>query len=228
MRQIIAERKAKGVEVSGISPPALRDDPAVPLRNRVTPFSEIVAVPERGTLMGNRGVVHDEEGRIVRFSQGRRWIACLTDFRGRRRAPMPPGGYTALFFLDEPTALAAGHRPCHECRRADALRFREAWAAAAGEDPGVSLELVDRRLHDDRLAAPGRMRRWSAEPGALPEGAMVEVGGAAFLVRRDGIREWSPARYGALREPPAGPVRVLTPRAIVATIAAGYRPAPAT
>jgi hypothetical protein len=197
----------------------------VPLQNRVTPHSEIVAVPERGALMGNRGVLHDDRGRIVRFSKGRRWIACLTDFKERRRVPMTPRQYTELFFLDEATALAAGHRPCHECRRADALRFREAWARAAGEDPGAPLELVDRRLHEDRLEAPGRMRRWSAEADALPDGAFVEVGGAAHLVRRGRIAPWSPAGYGTGRDAPAGPLRVLTPRTIVATIAAGYRPA---
>ncbi|HEX2502757.1 MAG TPA: hypothetical protein VHK00_02350 [Miltoncostaeaceae bacterium] len=200
----------------------------MPLQNRVTPFSEIVAVPQRGALMGNRGVLHDDRRRIVRFSQGRRWIACLTEFRGRRRAPMTPGRYTELFFLDEATALAAGHRPCHECRRAAALRFREAWARATGEDPRVSLELLDRRLHEDRLEAPGRMRRWSAEAGALPDGAMVEVGGAAHLVRQGRIAMWTPAGYGPAGVAPAGPVRVLTPRAIVATIAAGYRPEPTT
>jgi len=110
----------------------------MPLRNRVTPFGDLVAVPDRGALMGNRGVLHDDERRIVRFSQGRRWIACLTDVKGRRRPLMTPGRYTELFFLDEATALAAGHRPCWECRRADALRFRDAWARAAGADPATA------------------------------------------------------------------------------------------
>ena len=105
------------------------------LQNRVTPYSDLVAVPERGALMGNRGVLHDDHRQIVRFSRGRRWIACLTEFKGRRRAPMTPGHYTELFFLDEATALAAGHRPCHECRRPDSLLFREAWARATGADP---------------------------------------------------------------------------------------------
>src|SRR5262245_61717076 len=88
--------------------PALGGGSPVPLQNRVTPYSDVVAFPERGTLMGNRGVLHDEGRRIVRFSQGRRWIACLTEFRGRRRPPMTSGRYTELFFLDEATALAAG------------------------------------------------------------------------------------------------------------------------
>jgi hypothetical protein len=199
----------------------------VPLRNRVSPFSDLIAVAERGSLMGNRGVLHDERRRIVRFSQGRRWICCLTEFRGRRRVPMTPGRYTELFFLDEATALAAGHRPCHECRRADALRFREAWARAAGAPAGTPLEAVDRALHEDRLEAPGRMRRWRARLADLPDGAMVELGGAAFLVWDGALRGWTPEGYGSARRGPDGPVRVLTPRALCAAIAAGYAPAAA-
>lgn len=194
----------------------------MPLQNRVTPFSDLVAIPERGTLMGNRGVLHDDARRIVRFSQGRRWISCLTEFKGRRRTPMTPGNYTELFFADEATALAAGHRPCHECRRADAVRFREAWARSAGADPRISLEVVDRHLHEDRLEAPGRLRRWSAPVAALPDGAIVEVGGAAHLVWGGRLRPWGPAGYGVAAGPPAGPLTVLTPRAIVGAIEAGY------
>jgi hypothetical protein len=196
----------------------------VPLRNRVSPFSDLIAVAERGSLMGNRGVLHDERRRIVRFSQGRRWICCVTEFRGRRRVPMTPGRYTELFFLDEATALAAGHRPCHECRRADALRFRDAWARAAGAPAGTPLEAVDRALHEDRLEAPGRMRRWRARLVDLPDGAIVEVEGGALLLWRGALRPWSPGGYGPPRAVPAGTVRVLTPRAIAAAIAAGYRP----
>ena len=197
----------------------------MPRRNRVTPYSELVAYPERGSLMGNRGVLHDEHGRIVRFSRGRRWIACLTEFRGRRRAPMTPGRYTELFVLDEATALAAGHRPCHECRRADALRFREAWARATGADPTSSLEALDRSLDEDRLEAPGRMRRWTAGAHELPDGTMVEMGGEAYLIWDGGVRGWRPGGYTLARRPPSGRVRVLTPRVICAAIAAGYEPA---
>jgi hypothetical protein len=197
---------------------------APPLRNRVTPFGEIVAVPERGALMGNRGVLHDERRRIVRFSQGRRWIACLTAFKGRRREVMAPNRYTELFFLDEATALAAGHRPCHECRRADSLRFRQAWTRAAGLGPATSLEAIDRVLQEDRLEARGRMRRWAAPVADLPDGAMVAVGGGAHLVRGGALHPWSPAGYGPARPAPAGPVEVLTPRTIVAAIAGGYGP----
>ena len=195
----------------------------MPLRNRVTPFGDLVAVPDRGALMGNRGVLHDDERRIVRFSQGRRWIACLTDFKGRRRPLMTPGRYTELFFLDEATALAAGHRPFCECRRADALRFRDAWARAAGADPAIAFSELDRRLHGDRLEARGRMRRWTAAVDALPDGTMVAVGGAAHLVRGGRLLPWSAGGYGAARERGRGRVEVLTPPTIVGALAAGYR-----
>src|SRR3979409_2037123 len=99
----------------------------MPLRNRVTPFGEILALPGRGSLMGNRGILHDPNRRIVRDSQVRRWIACRLEFRGRQRDVMPAGSYTELFFLDEATALAAGHRPCAECRHADFQQFQAYW-----------------------------------------------------------------------------------------------------
>src|SRR5437899_3068734 len=102
----------------------------MPLQNRVTPFGDLIATEARGLLMGNRGRLHDAGRRIVRYAQGRRWIACLTSFRGRRRTVMSPGSYTELFFLDEAVALSAGHRPCAECRRQDYLRFQPAWARA--------------------------------------------------------------------------------------------------
>src|SRR6266508_5138938 len=117
---------------------------AMPLQNRVTPFGDLIATEARGLLMGNRGRLHDAGRRIVRYAQGRRWIACLTSFRGRRRAVMSPGSYTELFFLDEAVALAAGHRPCAECRRHDYRRFQAAWARAVG--PDVSADAMDLRL----------------------------------------------------------------------------------
>ncbi len=126
-------------------------------------------------FMGNRGVLHDDARRIVRFNQGRRWICCLTEFKDRRQPLMVPGFYTELFFLDEATALAAGHRPCVECRRADAMRFRAAWTDANAHDPGVTFAELDVWLAEDRLVGRGVMRRWRAQTAALPDGAMVAV-----------------------------------------------------
>jgi hypothetical protein len=189
----------------------------MPRQNRVTPWGEIVATPHRGTLMGNRGVIHDGEGRIVREFKVRRWIACRLEFKGRHREIMRPGRWTELFFLDEATALSAGHRPCAECRRGDYKRWQAAWAAAL---PGaaVNADVMDERLHADRRGP--RARRSSVPPGTF-----VALEGAAWLVTDGGLREWTPGGYGAHRELPAGPLEVITPAATVAVIEAGYAPA---
>src|SRR5688572_19950425 len=124
----------------------------MPHRNRVTPFGEIVAMPERGTLMGNRGVLLGDDGWHRRDWQVRRWIACRLEVKGRRRPIRQPRRWTELFFLDEATALAAGHRPCAECRREDSRRWQAAWPHAdTGADTGA--DAMDRVLHADRLVA---------------------------------------------------------------------------
>ena len=197
----------------------------MPHRNRVTPTGEIVATPHRGTLMGNRGVLHDDGGTIRREFQVRRWIACVLEFRGRHRELLQPGQYTHLFFLDEATALAAGHRPCAECRNADYKRWQAAYAAA---HPGAATnaDAIDRRLHGDRL--DGRAKRtFTAPRDQLPAGAMVLLDGTPWLVLGGGgLRAWSPAGYGDRREVGAAErLTVLTPAATVAAIAAGYEPA---
>jgi hypothetical protein len=126
----------------------------MPRRNRVTPFGDIVATPARGLVFGNRGVLHDPDGRLVRAWQVRRWLACELEFRGRHRKQMRPGHYTELYFLDEATALAAGHRPCSECRHADYLRFREAWMDTHAGGP-VRADDMDRILHEERVERGG-------------------------------------------------------------------------
>lgn len=199
----------------------------MPLQNRVTPFGELVAVAERGTLFGNRGVLHDDGGRIVRHHRGRRWIACLLEFRGRRRALVRPGRYTELFFLDGATALAAGHRPCAECRRADYDRFRRCWAAAHGEVGGAlpGADRLDAALHRDRLTDAGAQRTYRAEFPALPDGVFVRHEGAPWLLWRGALLRWTPGGYERRRErPTGGTAMILTPAGVVRTIAAGYAP----
>ncbi len=197
----------------------------MPLQNRVTPYGEIVALPERGLLMGNRGILHDDTQRIVRSWQVRRWIACRTAFRGRHRQVMRPHSYTELFFLDEATAFAAGHRPCAECRHADYQRFKAAWAKGVGEQGGA--DQMDVVLHADRLAGRGtqqRKRRYRERIAALPDGTFINLDGAAWLLWRGQLLEWSAAGYHARRPlPPAeSRVEVLTPRSLVAVLCAGY------
>jgi hypothetical protein len=205
----------------------------MPLQNRVTPRGEIVATPARGTLMGNRGCLHDRARHLVRNQVGgyRAWITCLLDFKGRRRTPMTPGRYTELFFLDEATALAAGHRPCGECRRPDYRRFKTAWLAgnaARGLGEQAPIAEIDRILHGDRLLPGGRQRTFSHALAALPDGAFVLPAGATvpYLLWRGGMWPWTPGGYGPETAPPeGGRVTVLTPRSTVAALQAGYAPA---
>ena len=205
------------------------EEACMPLQNRVTPFGEIVALPERGLLMGNRGILHDDARRIVRPWQVRRWIACRTIFRGRHRQVMRPHSYTELFFLDEVTAFAAGHRPCAECRHADYQRFRVAWTVATGKQAGA--DQMDAVLHTDRLVGRGanqRKRCYQEQLAALPEGTFIHLDGSAWLLWQGQLLEWSAAGYQTrqpLPLPPAlGRVEVLTPRSLVAVLRAGYLP----
>jgi hypothetical protein len=190
-------------------------------RNRVNPYGEIEEHPFRGCLfMGNRGCIHDDEGNIVRTHVGQRWLICVTSFKGRRRALMQPGLWTELFFLDEATALAAGHRPCKECRRDDYVRFARAWASARGL-PLVRGDLPVATI-DDVLARERSGRRWTAEVRGLPTGAMVDDDGQPALVKGGRLWTWQHDGYRDSRRAPSGAVQVLTPRSTVAALATGY------
>jgi hypothetical protein len=192
----------------------------VPLPNRVTPFGVVEASPARGTFMGNRGCLVDAQGRIVRRWRGERWIICLLAFRGRRRHPlMAPGRYTELFFLDEATALAAGHRPCRECRRPALETFRAGWLEVHPGDAG-SLTVLDHRLHRERT----RSVSWSVPGESLPDGAMVALDGAAWLVLGHDILAWSHAGYTSRRSRPSGIVDVITPPSTVKVLSGGWTP----
>jgi hypothetical protein len=195
----------------------------VPRRNRVTPFGDIIATQARGLLFGNRGVLHDQDGRLVRDWQVRRWIACRLEFKGRRRKLLQPRRFTELFFLDEPTALAAGHRPCAECRREDFVRFRDLWVDVNGGSARV--DDIDRRLHAERLTPDRTKRLHEARLADLPDGAMVSDDGKAWLVAGGELLAWSPFGYGERRSL-RGPleVRTLTPPSILRVLRAGYRP----
>ncbi|HQY43533.1 MAG TPA: hypothetical protein PK450_05075 [Paracoccaceae bacterium] len=197
--------------------------PVGPRQNRVTPTSTIVAATGRGLFMGNRGCLHDNAGRVVRPWRGKLWITCLTEFKGRRRALMQPGHYTELFFLDEAVSFAAGHRPCAECRRADYLRFRAAWAAA-GLPAAPRAGDMDRHLHPARLLTFSGPRQY-AELKNLPDGSFVHMGGAACLWHHGQLLPYRPEGYGApLPRPAAEAVPVLTPAPFLRILAAGYGP----
>ena len=201
----------------------------MPRQNRVTPYGELIAVPDRGMLWGNRGPLLDREGRLARYSRGQAWAICVLSFKGRRRQQWTPGRLTELYFLDEATGLAAGHRPCGECRYREYQAFKRAWARDGGS-PGAPE--IDARLHADRLAGSGvRLagsgvrRTYRAPLAGLPSGTMVDIGGAPWLVHDGRLLAWTPGGYRKRPvEAPGGPVTVITPRATVAVLAAGYRP----
>jgi hypothetical protein len=195
----------------------------MPLQNRVTPFGDIVALPGRGLMMGNRGILHDDARQIVRSSQVRRWIACRIAVPGRRRTLMRPHSYTELFFLDEATALSAGHRPCAECRHADYKRFRSLWEACFGVP--VNADSIDAHLHANRVT-DRRKRTYRDDLSSLPDGAYIVLNGKAWLVWANNLLAWSDSGYTSrLLRPTRRDVEVLTPRPTVAILAAGYRPA---
>ena len=197
----------------------------MPLQNRVTPFGEIVADPHRGLFTGNRGIIHDPATKTLlkkRWSNPA-WLTCVCEFRGRRRKVMGGRSWTELFFLDEATALSAGHRPCFFCRRDDANRFRAAWERGNGV-ADVLAPGIDAVLHRERL--DGRTKRLHALPmrfDRLPDGTMVSSGEASYLIAQGRALQWSPAGYRA----PFAPISeamLLTPPSTVRAFSAGYRP----
>lgn len=203
----------------------------MPLQNRVTPFGEIIAAPERGMLMGNRGRIHNARRTLKgRHWERRAWIICVLEFKGRHREMMAPNSYTELFFLDEATAFAAGHRPCAECRRTEANRFKNLWTEANGEDSnGRSMTMpdMDALLHAERIDRAGTQHRWKASLADLPDGSMVASDdlGEAFLLWQGHLSRWTPGGYVNGKEASSGGVvSVLTPPSIVRVLAAGYRP----
>ncbi len=212
--------------VSSESP--IRNSPFAtrPLQNRVTPTGEIIATPHRGLFTGNRGIIHDPATKTLlnkRWSSPA-WITCLCEFRGWRRPVMARRSWTELFFLDEATAFAAGHRPCFFCRRDDANRFRAAWENGNGASK-VSAKAMDAQLHLERLDR-GR-KRLHALPvplAELPDGAMVQQGEQSFLMTNGRPLLWSPAGYARVEYEPDSPM-LLTPPSTLRALNAGYQPA---
>ena len=196
----------------------------MPRQNRVTPRGDLIAVPDRGTFWGNRGALHDADQNLVRYARGQAWIICLLEFKGRSRQLWAPGRLTELFFLDEATGLAAGHRPCGECRIADYRRFKAAYHAGHPDRP-TSAPDMDAHLHADRLLSPRIKRTYRARLAGLPDGTMIERGDRPWLVLGPDLLAWTHAGYHeTVARDAIEVVTVLTPRATVATIRAGYQP----
>ena len=199
----------------------------MPLQNRVLPNGEIVATSARGTLMGNRGLLHNDQKEVVRPFRLKAWITCALEFKGRKRQLMSPGTYTELFFLDEVTALAAGHRPCAECRRQRFNAFKKAWqkAHSSSSMTGLKVANIDIVLHQQRLDPAGRKLTWRARLQDLPVGTMIQLEDSWYAIHGSGVWEWTIDGYGsAAHLSPHTEVEVLTPAAIVAALRSGYLP----
>jgi hypothetical protein len=196
----------------------------MPLQNRVTPQGDIIATPYRGMFTGNRGIIHDPQTRTLlrRRWASRAWLTCVCEFKGRRRDVMGGRSWTELFFLDEATAFAAGHRPCFFCRRDDANRFRRAWEDGNGVSD-VRADDIDSVLHRERLE--GTKKRLHGLPMRLlelPDGAMVAAGAESFLIAKGRALRWSPAGYREAQGRIEGAM-LLTPPSTLRALSAGYR-----
>ncbi|MFF0630275.1 hypothetical protein [Streptomyces sp. NPDC004296] len=199
----------------------------MPLQNRVTPYGEIEAVPSRGTMLGNRGRLHNKQQELTRNWRTINWLSCRLQFRGRQRQIMGPASYTELFFLDEATSLAAGHRPCSECRNADYLRFKRAWKTAYQLTELPSAQTVDEALARDRLD-PGRSCQiWhEQDKDGLPDGTMLQWQGSPWLVWGARVFRWTHDGYvnAADRKDLPQQATVLTPQCTVRVLCSGYQP----
>ena len=196
----------------------------MPLQNRVTPTGDIIATPHRGMFTGNRGIIHDPATKtLTRRWASQTWLTCVCEFRRRRRDVMGTRSWTELFFLDEATAFAAGHRPCFYCRRNDADRFRAAWEEGNGVMNILARE-IDAVLHRERLDR--RAKRLHSLPmplEELPDGAMLQQGNESFAIVQGRAFVWSPAGYRAA-ENGLDEAMLLTPPSTLRALSAGYRP----
>lgn len=199
----------------------------MPFQNRVDPFGTLFASTARGSWMGNRGILHDVDKRVLRTHAHQNWITCALSFNGRKREIMAEGAYTELFFLDEATSFAAGHRPCAECRRQRYNEFSAMWRQTHGDpEAGRSrAQTIDRALHAHRIVRGGHKVTFRHLVSDLPDGTMVKNADSAVLLWRDRQFDWSPDGYRPRQTALTGSADVLTPAPIVDLFRAGFVPA---
>jgi hypothetical protein len=198
------------------------------LQNRVDPWGNIITTSARGSWMGNRGLLHDEHRHIRRSFRLKAWLICRLEFKGRKRPVMAPRQYTELFFLDEATAFSAGHRPCFECRREDANRFKSFWIKGNPEydfDERTLIGEIDEVIHKERMDSEGSKISYEEKIGNLPDGCCFVYNNTPFFIAGTLMFPWSPFGYG--RGVPLAEterVAVLTPKSVVNAFRAGYVP----
>jgi hypothetical protein len=198
------------------------------LQNRVDPFGNILKSAARGSFMGNRGVIHNAHKEITHAFKHKAWITCALEFKGRKRNVMTVDRWTELFFLDEATAFAAGHRPCFECRRVDAQRFKSCWIQG---NPSyrftmkTSITAIDEVIHQERIDNKKKKVVHERAPSDVPEGAFILIGTEPYLFSQGKLHQWTPFGYESTVDMPGvSQVTVLTPASIVNAFCAGYVP----
>jgi hypothetical protein len=198
------------------------------LQNRVHPSGKLIKTKARGSLMGTRGLLHNDKQQIVRVFKLKTWITCKLEFKGRRRKVMTPNLYTELFFLDEATAFSAGHRPCAECRRESFNLFKQLWLAANpayGFNIKTPIHKIDEIIHAERIDQNNRKVTFEERISGLPDGTFILVNDEAFLVASKKMYRWTEYGYeNSTGLSATAIVTVLTPRSIVNTFRAGYVP----
>lgn len=198
----------------------------MPFQNRVAPTGELHTVSSRGTLMGNRGIIHDVDGRILKTHAHQNWVTCALHYKDRKQVLMAPGRYTQLFFLDEVTALAAGHRPCAACRRDRYRSFVDAWCEVHGRPEGRRSvpQSIDKMLHAARISRNGEKITFQAKPTELPDGTIFILDEAPILRWKGSFLRWSFSGYEHAEATHSDDVRVLTPQPLVDLYSAGWTP----
>ena len=198
------------------------------MQNRVDPFGTVIETKARGLWMGNRGKIHNDKKEIVQAYKLKAWLTCKLQFNGRHRIVMGANTYTELFFLDEATAFAAGHRPCFECRRNDFVYFKKMWLKANPEfgfTESTSIQQIDAVLHKERMNDDGSKRTFEANINHLPDGSFISIDERAYLLYNHQLHLWTPFGYKTYKTKPASEiVTVLTPRSIVKMFKEGYVP----
>ncbi|MBL0745680.1 hypothetical protein [Chryseolinea lacunae] len=196
------------------------------LQNRVDPWGKFIKTSARGLWMGNRGVIHVDK-KIKKAFNHKAWITCVLEFKERRREVMTPGRWTELFFLDEATAFAAGHRPCFECRRDDAKRFKACWINGNPTHQfnlKTSVKFIDEVIHSERIDRDHKKITHQAPASGLPEGTFFLLDDNAYVLVKGRLHRWTPFGYENSVALPESPLTILTPRSIVNAFRAGYVP----
>lgn len=198
------------------------------LQNRVNPFGDIIKTPARGSFMGNRGVIHNKHKEITHAFRHKAWITCLLEFKARKRAVMTPDRWTELFFLDEATAFAAGHRPCFECRREDAKRFKSCWIQGNPSynfNMNTSIKEIDEVIHSERIDDQKKKITYQCWSSEIPEGTFILFDADPYVFTKRRLHRWTPFGYEKIIDlPQDSKVTVLTPISIVNAFRAGYIP----